>query len=52
MDGTTVNRFVHQLDTYVDLVDLKDYAKRGQIAITLLKNPTYTWYSVQGNIPY
>ena len=50
MDGTTVSRFVHQLDTYFDLVDLKDDSKRGQIAVTLLEGPAYTWYSVQGNI--
>ena len=49
MDGTTVSRFVHQLDTYFDLVDLKDDAKREQIAITLLEGPAYTWYSIQGN---
>ena len=24
MDGTTVSRFVHQLDTYFNLVDLED----------------------------
>ena len=36
MDGTTVSRFIHQLDTYFDLVDLKDDSKRGQIAVTLL----------------
>ena len=29
MDGTTVSRFVHQLDTYFDLVDLKDDSKKG-----------------------
>ena len=51
MDGTTVSRFVHQLDTYFDLVDLKDDSKRGQIAVTLLEGPAYTWYSVQGNVP-
>ena len=50
MDGTTVSRFVHQLDTYFDLVNLKDDSKRGQIAVTLLEGPAYTWYSVQGNI--
>ena len=50
MDGTTVSRFVHQLDTYFDLVDLKDDSKRGQIAVTLLEGPAYTWYSVQGNV--
>ena len=50
MDGTTVSRFVHQLDTYIDLVDLKDDSKRGQIAVTLLEESAYTWYSVQGNI--
>ena len=27
MDGMTVSRFVHQLDTYFDLVDLKDDSK-------------------------
>ena len=42
MDGTTVSKFVHQLDTYFDLVDLKDDSKRGQIAVTLLKGPVYT----------
>ena len=50
MDGTTVSRFVHQLDTYFDLVDLKDDSKRGQIAITSLEGSAYTWYSVQGNV--
>ena len=50
MDGTTNSRFVHQLDTYFNLVDLKDSSKRGQIAVTLLKGPAYTWYSIQGNI--
>ena len=50
MDGTTVSRFVHQWDTYFDLMDLKDDSKRGQIAATLLKGSVYTWYSVQGNI--
>ena len=50
MDGTTVSRFVHQLDTYFDLVDLKDDPKRGQIAVTLLEGSEYTWYSVQGNV--
>ena len=29
MDGTTVSRFVHQLDTYFKLVDLLDDVKRG-----------------------
>ena len=50
MDGTTVSRFVHQLDTYFDLVDLKDDSKQGQIAVTLLEGSAYTWYSIQGNI--
>ena len=50
MDGTTISRFVHQLDSYFDLVDLKDDAKRGQIAVTLLEGPAYTWYSIQGNV--
>ena len=38
------------MDTYFDFVDLKDDSKRGQIAVTLLEDPEYTWYSVQGNI--
>ena len=38
------------MDTYFNLVDLKDDSKRGQIAVTLLKWPVYTWYSVQGNV--
>ena len=50
MDGTTVSRFFHQLDTYFDLVDLKDNSKRGQIAVALLEGSAYTWCSVQGNI--
>ena len=50
MDGTTGSRFVHQLDTYFDLVDLKDDSKRGQIFVTLLKGSAYTWYSIQGNV--
>ena len=50
MDGTTVSRFAHQLDTYFDLMDLKDDSKRGQIAVTLLEGSSYTWYSVQGNV--
>ena len=50
IDGTTVSRFVHPLDTYFDLVDLKDDSKRGQIAVTLLEGPAYTWHSIQGNI--
>ena len=50
MDGTTVSRLVHQLDTYLDLVDLKDNSKRGQIAVTLLEGSAYTWYSVQRNV--
>ena len=38
------------MDTYFDLVDLKDDSKRGQIAVTLLERLAYTWYSVQGNV--
>ena len=38
------------MDTYFNLVDLKDDSKRGQIAVTLLKGPAYTWYSIQGNV--
>ena len=29
MDGTTVSKFVHQLDVYFDLVDLTDDRKQG-----------------------
>ena len=50
MDGPSVSRFVHQLETYFDLLDLKDDSKRGQIAVTLLEGLAYTWYSVQGNV--
>ena len=46
MDGVSVSRFVHQLDTYFKLVDLNDDVKRGQIAATLLDGAAYTWYSV------
>ena len=38
------------MDTYFNLVDLKDDSKRGQIAVTLLEGLAHTWYSVQGNI--
>ena len=50
MDGTTVSRFAHQLDTYFDLVDLKDDVKRGQIAVALLKGSAHTWHSIQGKV--
>ena len=29
MDGTSVSKFVHQLDVYFDLVDLTDDVKHG-----------------------
>ena len=29
MDGTSVSKFVHQVDVYFDLVDLTDDTKRG-----------------------
>ena len=38
------------MDNYFNLVDLKDDSKRGQIAVTLLEGPGYTWYSIQGNV--
>ena len=44
MDGVSVSRFVHQLDTYFDLVGLTDNVKRAQIAVTLLKDSAFTWY--------
>ena len=50
MDETPVSGFVHQLDTYFDLVDLKDNSKQGQIAVTLLEGLAYTWHSVQVNV--
>ena len=46
MDGTTVSKFIHQLDVYFDLVDLKDDTKRGQIAVGLLEGQAHTWYQV------
>ena len=46
MDGTTVSKFVHQLDVYFDLVDLKDDTKWGQIAVGLLEEQAHTWYQV------
>ena len=46
MDGTTVSKFVHQLDVYFDLVDLKDDTKGGQIAVDLLEGQAHTWYQV------
>ena len=48
MDGVSVNRFTHQLDTYFDLVGLSDNVKRAQIAVTLLKDSAFTWYQTQG----
>ena len=42
MDGTTVSKFVYQLDVYFDLVDLKNDAKRGQIAVGLLEGQAHT----------
>ena len=50
MDGTSVSRFCHQLDVYFKLVELKDDIKQGQVAVTLLDGPAYTWYSIQGNV--
>ena len=44
MDGTTVSKFVHKLDVYFDLVDLKDDTKRGQIAVGLLEGQAHTCY--------
>ena len=38
------------MDTYFDLVDLKDDSKQSQIAVTLLEWLAYTWYNVQGNV--
>ena len=37
MDGTSVSKFVHQLDVYFDLVDFTDDIKRGYIAVGLLE---------------
>ena len=46
MDGTSVSKFVHQLDTYFDLVDLLDDMKRGKVAVELLEGQVHTWYQV------
>ena len=35
MDGTTVSSFVHQQDTYFDLVDLKDDSQREDTLLSL-----------------
>ena len=48
MDGVSVRRFVHELDTYFELVGLTDNVKRAQIAVTLLKDSAFTWYQTQG----
>ena len=44
MDGVSVSRFVHKLDTYFELVGLNDNIKRAQIAVTLLKDSAFPWY--------
>ena len=46
MDGTSVSKFVHQMDTYFDLVDLLDDKKRGKVAAGLLEGQAHTWYQV------
>ena len=38
------------MDTYFNLVDLKDDSKRGQIAVILLEGLAYTSYSIQDNV--
>ena len=48
IDGTSVSKFVHQLDVYFDLVDLTDDVKRGQIVVGLLEGQAHTWYQLQG----
>ena len=47
MDGLSVSRFTHKLDTYFELVGLTDNVKRAQIAMMLLKDNTFTWYQTQ-----
>ena len=44
MDGVSVSRFIHQLDTYFDLVGLTDNIKWTLIAVMLLKDSAFTWY--------
>ena len=44
----SVSRFIHQLDTYFDLVGLNNNVKRALIAVTLLKDSAFTWYLTQG----
>ena len=46
MDGTSVSKFVHQMDVYFDLVDLTDDVKRGQIVVGLLEGQAHTLYQV------
>ena len=46
MDGTTVSKFVDQLDVYFYLVDLKYDTKQRQIAVDLLEGQAHTWYQV------
>ena len=46
MGGTTVSKFVHQLDAYFDLVDLKADNKRGLIAVGLLEGQSHTWHQM------
>ena len=44
MDGTSVVKFIHQMDTYFDLVDLQDDKKMMQVAVTRLEDTAWTWY--------
>ena len=37
-----MSRFIHQLDTYFNLVGLTDNVKRAQIAVMLLKDSAFT----------
>ena len=46
MNGTTVSKFIYQLDVYFDLVDLEDDTKGGHIAVGLLEGQAHTWYQV------
>ena len=46
MDSIFVSRFVHQLNNYFIIVELKDDVKTGQTAITLLEGFAYNWFTM------
>ena len=48
MDGVSVSRFTHYLDTYFELVRLTNNIRKAQMAVTLPKDGAFTWYQTQG----